>query len=338
MSRTFLDVVPLEVKRGGLDKLCDFDKSPHQLQLFFPNGQLEWMYTRQMKSSRLMWTSLEESPSLLEPTRMSISRLSSFEYLGRMILLGQDPSGEYDVLAYAVTGRSPSSRARRLVMMDDGSLRTDVTQPEQLQQGNPKLLLYDCVRRCHDQWLVSNGMQTDLLYDAAVEERRKSRVVSPVSILARAFHQPHWVEGRKPHSYIDLTMYEPDAPTYTPRISGVIGSRGAALTIAKRVHDQTVRSWFEVPLTAGHGCMISTYSGQNVPSGQAIPSFSGEPLPLRIEQESPEQLAQDIHTALGPKEGPTLVSPGADFRVGVAVYYIHRESRTVSSSILNQSA
>lgn len=333
-----MNVVPHQAWRGGLDKLWDFDKSPHQLLLFFPHQLSVWMFARQMKPKRLLWPGLKESPSLLEPTRMSISRLSSFEYLGRMILLGRDPSGEYDVLAYAVTGRSPSSRARRLVMMDDGSLRTDVTQPEQLQQGNPKLLLYDCIRRCHDQWLVSNGMQTDLLYEAAVEERRKSRAVSPVSVLARAFHQPHWVEGHKPHSFIDLTMYEPDAPTYTPRISGVIGSRGAALTIAKRVHDQTVRSWFEVPLTAGHGCMISTYSGQNVPSGEAIPSFSGEPLALLMEQETPEQLAQDIHTALGPKEGPTFVSPGADFRVGVAVYYIHRESRTVSSSILNQSA
>lgn len=270
---------------------------------------------------------------------MSISQLSRYEYLGRMIMLGQDPSGEHNILAYAVTGRSPSSRARRLVMMDDGSLRTDVTQPELLQQGNPKLLLYDCIRRCHDTWVVSNGMQTELLHEAAIEERRKARQARPISILARAFRQPHWVDGRSPHSYIDLTMYEPDAPTYTPRISGVVGMDGAALTIAKRVHEQTVRSWYEVPLTPGHASMISTYSGQNVPSGQPIPSFAGEPVVIQIEQHSPEELANAINDALGPKpDGPGIVSPGNDFRVGVAVYFIHLESRTVTSSIINQFA
>lgn len=273
----------------------------------------------------------------------AFSALSSKEYPGRVIALGRAASGEHNVIIYGLTGRSDSSRARVLERLEDGSIRTQVTSHEQLQRGNPSLLLYRCITRVQEQFLVSNGSQTDLIEEVALDAWEQGQRLSPGMILAHAFSQPHWVEGNHPDEVIDLARYEPDAPTYTPRISGVLGAEYGALSILKRAPQASppahcaATGLYSFPLAAGHGKLIATYQGINVPSGQAIPSFVGEPQDILLEGESPEVIATQVYDALGPKEaGEGILRPGADFRVAVAVLFIHRDTQQVTYHMINR--
>ncbi len=267
---------------------------------------------------------------------MNVQVLATQEYVGRMLCLGRDPNGNHDIIVYAITGRSPSSRARRLEETKEGWIRTAVTDPAVLEKGNPKLLIYNCVRRMHEKWFVSNGAQTDLLVGTAQKKREQGHRCTPLELLVASFGSPHWVEGNQQGEFIDLTAFEPDAPTYTPRISGILGRETAAMAICKQNDGAVARSYFEIPLQAGQGHLLSTYTGQNVPSGEGIPSFQGEPLSLSFPWETPQQTAEAFYEVLGPKtEGPELLSPGADFRIGVAVTFIHRTQHRVASCLLN---
>jgi len=73
--------------------------------------------------------------------------------------------------------------------------------------------------------------------------------------------------------------------------------------------------------------VLATYTGQNVPSGEVIPSFEGDPIEAKLEPASPTELVLALNSGLGPKqECPGIISPGADFRVGEAAVY-HRSDR-----------
>jgi hypothetical protein len=256
------------------------------------------------------------------------------EYPGRGILIGRTPSpGEFDLIAYFVTGRSPSSRARRLVEeWDKDRVRTECTDPEQLAKGTPELLIYNAMRRVRDVFVVSNGTQTDIIADEVARNPERS----PAEILMRAFATPVWVpetkEGKFTGNYIDLTNFEPDSPNWTPRILGVVMRDRAALAIARDLEGQTERQYFEFPLIPGRAKLICTYSGKNVQTGRAIPCFRGEPLDVELFSSGGlppvEYYAAEIYAHLGPKgNGEGIVSPGEDFRVGVSAVLIHRQPR-----------
>ena len=93
---------------------------------------------------------------------MIFDKLKATEYLGRVILIGR-MEGDTDVIAYVVTGRSPSSQARRLVKTNTG-LKTEPTNKGVLETGNRDLLIYNAVTQVPntDIFVVSNGAQTDL--------------------------------------------------------------------------------------------------------------------------------------------------------------------------------
>lgn len=268
------------------------------------------------------------------------SVLSGMVYPGRVLALGRSLCGMHNVIVYGLTGRSPSSQARMLERTEDGGLRTQVTDLQLLETGNPSLLLYDSVRRFQDMFLVSNGSQTDLLQETAEVLWATGQRAQPLGILAEAVARPHWVQGNDRDDHIDLTMFEPDAPNYTPRISGVLGQDSAALSIVRHTMSPDgvtvlpVRSLFAVPLLAGQGAMLSTYAGPNVPGGTALPSFSGEPLALSFYQESPEAMARAFYNELGPDANAQSDAP--DFRVSLAVMWIHRQTYRVQSHIVNR--
>ena len=91
-----------------------------------------------------------------------LEAIAEMEYPGRLIALGRDPTGEHNVVVYAVTGRSPSSQARTLEYnADDNTIFTKPTDPEVLEKGNPDLLLYDAIVMLDDSVAVSNGKQTE---------------------------------------------------------------------------------------------------------------------------------------------------------------------------------
>ncbi len=220
-----------------------------------------------------------------------LERLEAMEYPGRIIIIGKDKPGRNIVVSYAVTGRSPSSQARKLVI-ENRVVWTKPTDETTLQKGNQDLLIYPAI------WVekgiaVSNGRQTEDI------RKNLSQSQSPKEILLSSLE--HW-------------DYEPDAPNFTPRISGcLLSPEKAALSIIKRGLDGTsVKSVFEFPLAPGQGKMIATYAGENT---DPLPSFSGEPVEVEIKGQKAERVAESVYQALNPKQ------LGKDFRVAVACIF-----------------
>ncbi|MHB8055243.1 MAG: IMP cyclohydrolase, partial [Candidatus Aminicenantales bacterium] len=222
-----------------------------------------------------------------------LERLRRMAYPGRVIALGRDPSDEYDVVVYAITGRSPSSQAR-LLERAEISIVTKPTDPEILKTGNPDLLVYPAVY-FGERPAVSNGKQTRDIARAAA--------VAPVAALEAGLR--NWT-------------YEPDAPIFTPRISGLLWPDGrAALSVIKRADDGAPRKlYFEFALKAGQAELISTYSG---PNQNPLPVFQGEPLPLVLAEQSAEATVEAFYEALGPDD-----ANGPDFRVAAACVFVDR--------------
>ena len=225
-----------------------------------------------------------------------IEALSSMEYPGRVIIIGRGPEGD-DTVMYAITGRSPSSQARRLVVSNDRRYITVTPTDEKLlATGNPDLLIYHSV--IIDQGIaVSNGKQTA---DIPPQFRAGAR---PVSMLQNA---------------LKAWEYEPDDPNFTPRISGCVFD-GAALSIIRRSANGSVeRKYFDVPGVPGKGKLIATYTGENI---TPLPSFSGEPLDVDIPYGTAEEAVRALYETLRPAEGK------ADYRVAAAAVYRARNGK-----------
>ncbi len=234
--------------------------------------------------------------------------LRDFAYPGRFIVLGRTGGGE-SVILYAITGRSASSQARQLVQRDAG-IWVEPTDREVLRRGRVDLLVYPALLFASAGVAVSNGQQTTDIRDVL------AAVANPVAALATALGR--W-------------DYEPDAPNFTPRISGCITATGAALAIVKRAPDGTAqRNYFQVPGSPGQGRLISTYGGEN---RDPLPAFNGEPLAIELPPAGARDTAEAAYAALAPRAG----SP--DFRVAVAcfrdlgaagreVHIINRHERT----------
>jgi len=221
--------------------------------------------------------------------RDRLGALASMDYPGRLIVIGRDGSGERAVVIYAVTGRSASSQARELVRRGD-AVWTKPTDPEVLAKGNPDLLVYPALMFGRGI-AVSNGKQTaDILLGGSA---------SAAGILEAGLRA--W-------------SYEPDAPIFTPRISGcVLPGPSAALNIIRRGGDgEPERMFHEFVPGPGEGRMISTYAGENA---NPLPSFRGEPKILALSEPSAGAMAAAVYEALGPKRG------NPDFRVAVACVY-----------------
>ncbi len=179
--------------------------------------------------------------------------LSGNAYPGRGIVIGKSADGKYAVTAYFIMGRSSNSRNR--VFVEDGEgIRTQAFDPSKLE--DPSLIIYAPVRVLGNKTIVTNGDQTDTIYE--LMDRQQT------------FEQA--LRTRK---------FEPDAPNYTPRISGIMhlenGGYNYAMSILKSNHgDPSSCSRYtfayECP-AAGEGRFLHTYMGD----GNPLPSFEGEP-------------------------------------------------------------
>ncbi|MEK6859021.1 MAG: IMP cyclohydrolase [Nanoarchaeota archaeon] len=234
-----------------------------------------------------------------------LEALAERPYPGRFIVLGENDAGA-GVVVYGITGRSPPSQARRLVIHGEPRsprVEVEVTDTEVLRTGKPELLVYPAMISSGTaptrEISVSNGAQT-----ATIAE--------------------HWgftaLEAlQKGHAKWE---YEPDIPNFTPRISGrlnLFGDRNkeAFLGIIRRGTDVLPRrAFYEVPLTAGRGEFISTYDGQDC---NPVQPFRGEPLAVAIPGATPEQTARYFYEAFAP-------AGEKDFRVSVACMYLSREN------------
>jgi IMP cyclohydrolase len=231
------------------------------------------------------------------------------EYPGRLIILGKEKKGGNFLAVYAITGRSSSSQARKMEQEEE-TIWVKPTDKDLLKQGNIDLLIYPSVFFLSQGIAISNGKQSvDVMACLGQGE-------SAAEILA--FALKNW-------------DYEPDAPTFTPRISGcILPNKSAALSLIRRSpDDSTLRNIFEFSLAPGKGRMITTYEGEN---NDPLPSFIGEPEEVEIQGFSPQEVAENVYMSLAPKKG------GEDFRVSVAcVFGIDILSGKFDTHIINRS-
>jgi len=239
--------------------------------------------------------------------RTGFERLNEMEYPGRLIILGRTPAGRPAAL-YAVSGRSPSSQARTLVRQGAG-IWTKPTDEAVLKTGHPELLVYPAALFFARGIAVSNGRQTEDCSGPAEKGETSGE------FLARAL--AGW-------------EFEPDAPIFTPRISGCLRAEGgAALHIVRRSDDgAAARFVYELPLDAGRGWMIATYAG---PNRSPLPTWEGPPAVIGLRGEGAEELAGALYAALAPAKG------FADFRVAAAAIVAEDESYgAVSTFLINR--
>ncbi len=189
--------------------------------------------------------------------KTNMEALRANVYPGRGIVIGQTPDGKNLVQVYWIMGRSENSRNRIFVAEGD-VVRTAPYDESKVK--DPSLIIYNCVRTLGQAHIVSNGNQTDTIYDAlAGSETFES------ALFTREF--------------------EPDDPNYTPRISGVVdldGLHAYKLSILKTIDNnpaQGVRHFYNysTPIP-GVGHFVATYSGD----GNPLPAFDGEPQMVEI--------------------------------------------------------
>ncbi len=183
------------------------------------------------------------------------NELSTNTYPGRGIVLGKSSDGKNAVIAYFIMGRSVNSRNRIFEENERGGIRTKAFDESKME--DPSLIIYNPVLKFDGNTIVTNGDQTDTIYDFMQESKCYRH-----ALLTREF--------------------EPDAPNYTPRISGVVKQNGDyVLSILKSNmgKPECLRFFFEYPAEAGLGHFIHTYKCD----GNPIPSFEGEPVPVKIE-------------------------------------------------------
>lgn len=179
--------------------------------------------------------------------------LENNAYPGRGIVMGLTPDASHAVTAYFIMGRSSNSR-NRIFVADGEGIRTQAFDPSKLE--DPSLIIYAPVRVLGNKTIVTNGDQTDTIY-----EGMDHQLTFEQSLRSREF--------------------EPDGPNFTPRISGIMhignGRYSYAMSILKSNHgdgSSCVRNTFayETPLK-GEGHFIHTY----MHDGNPLPSFEGEP-------------------------------------------------------------
>ena len=183
------------------------------------------------------------------------TELNTNTYPGRGIVLGKSKDGKKAVIAYFIMGRSANSRNRIFEENDRGGIRTKAFDESKME--DPSLIIYNPVLKIDGKTIVTNGDQTDTIYD-------------------------HMKEGFCYHHALVTREFEPDAPNYTPRISGVVkpnGDYNLSILKSNLGMPECVRYFFEYPAHPGMGHFIHTYEHD----GDPIPSFEGGPTPVEID-------------------------------------------------------
>lgn len=227
--------------------------------------------------------------------------LSTNAYPGRGILIGKSKDAQYAVTAYFIMGRSENSRNRVFVEEGDG-IRTQAFDPSKLT--DPSLIIYAPVRVLGNHTIVTNGDQTDTIY-----EGMEKQLTFEQSLRSRTF--------------------EPDAPNYTPRISGILqvenGRFAYAMSILKSLDGNPASCSrytfsYEAP-AAGEGRFLHTYRKD----GSPLPSFAGEPKRVEIKEDI------DGFTDL------LWNNLNADNKVSLFVRYIEIETGRWETRIVNKN-
>ena len=198
--------------------------------------------------------------------------LGANPYPGRGIIIGHSEDGSRTVMLYFIMGRSENSRNRVFEKTDDG-IRTKAHDPNKMT--DPSLVIYNPVRILNGRTIVTNGDQTDTIHEFILN-------------------------GRDFRDALLTREFEPDAPNYTPRISGFIEINGSYSLSLLKTNDadpsSCLRCFYEYSSgLPGLGHFISTYETD----GDPLPSFKGEPIPVNITvADSLESFAKTVWDAL----------------------------------------
>ena len=222
-------------------------------------------------------------------------------YPGRGIIIGKTPDGKKAVTAYFIMGRSENSRNRVFVTEGEG-IRTQAFDPSKLT--DPSLIIYAPVRVLGNRTIVTNGDQTDTIYDGMDKE-----LTFEQSLRCREF--------------------EPDGPNYTPRISGVMHIEAGKYDYAMSILKSNIGApsccnrytfTYDNPV-AGEGHFIHTYKCD----GNPLPSFEGEPKLVNILDD------MDAYTEL------LWNSLNEENKVSLFVRYIDIATGTYETNIVNKN-
>ena len=217
--------------------------------------------------------------------------LSSTSYPGRGIVIGRSKDGKKAVTAYFIMGRSSNSRNRVFVEEGEG-IRTEAYDPSKLE--DPSLIIYAPVRVLGNTTIVTNGDQTDTVYDGMKA-------------------------GQSFEESLRCREFEPDAPNYTPRISGILnvadGKFDYAMSILKSNNGRPdccnrYTFTYDNPI-AGEGHFIHTYMGD----GNPLPSYEGEPTFVDIDDDI-DAFTASVWSHLNPENKVSLFVRFIDIATG----------------------
>ncbi len=230
--------------------------------------------------------------------------LNSLAYHGRGIVLGKSPDGKKAVIAYFIMGRSENSRNR--VFVEDGEgIRTQAF--DESKMSDPHLIIYAPVRVLGNKTIVTNGDQTDTIYELMDKQQ--------------SFEQS-----------LRTREFEDDKPNFTPRISGIIhlenGSMNYAMSILKSANgDASSCRRYTFAYSSpkdGEGSFIHTYAGDE--ANGRLPSFEGEPKDVFIPNMGIDDFTDFLWKNLN-----------ADNKVSLFTRFIDIETGKYESRIVNKN-
>lgn len=222
-------------------------------------------------------------------------------YPGRGIVAGLTEDGTRAAAAYFIMGRSANSR-NRVFLLKNGELFTEPFDPSRVE--DPSLIIYAAIRQFEDKLIVTNGSQTDTIYEGLKR--------------GESFAQA-----------LERRCFEPDAPNYTPRISAMLRLDAACpryeMSILKSVDvlgSGCARYTFSYPAVPGLGHFLHTY----VCDGNPIPSFRGEPERVRIGRDI-DELTRELWDSLD-----------QDNRISLYVRFVELSTGAYEERLINKHA
>lgn len=225
--------------------------------------------------------------------------LKDNEYAGRGIVIGTSPDKKNAVCAYFIMGRSENSRNRVFVKTGE-TLKTEPFDVSKV--SDPSLIIYNAVRKTENSLIVTNGDQTDTVYNLMSE-------------------------GKSFKEALETREFEPDAPNFTPRISGILYFENGfnyEMSILKSIDEngsECCRYTYSYPSVAGLGHFIHTYNC----NGDPLPTFTGEPHRISIKNNI-EEFAGEIWESLN-----------VDNKISLYVRYTDIETGKYTDKIINKN-
>ncbi|MBP3495931.1 MAG: IMP cyclohydrolase [Clostridia bacterium] len=228
------------------------------------------------------------------------SLLSTNTYPGRGIVIGKTEDGKKAAVAYFIMGRSENSR-NRIFKEVDGDVFTEPFDFSKVE--DPSLIIYAAIRKFENKLIVTNGDQTDTIYN-------------------------HLKDCGCFKKALKTREFEPDAPNFTPRISGILkfanGDFNYQMSILKSADEKGSacnRYFYEYTALNGLGHFIHTY----VCDGNPIPTFQGEPERVKIPSDI-DAFTNEIWTNLNENN-----------KISLYVRYIDLETGAVENRMINKN-